>query len=638
MSAPLAFHPPALKVPLLVRLLRWSLLTLLGMGALAMLLLLALLGLQLALEDRIMPGVQVGSVNIGGMSPPRAAAAILETYGAAEKALYTFRDGERSWTATATELGLRLPVEALVESAYAIGHADDRRQSLRQQARAWFNGVQLPVTVHFDEASARAYLLGLSREIDRERRDATLSIDGYRVYIDGGIGGRRLDVGAALAALRADILAEAPTREIPLPIRESAARIGNVEAAAALAHTALSAPVQLIGTRPNGEMLAPWVVSLEQIRAGLSVTKRDDGSDLHFDVAVDLSALASYIRTLGPALSTAPTAGRFDFDPASGQLTATAASSGGRALQADATIAALEAAVFEPVNRRVGMVFEAIPPPYPAGVSAAELGISELVAEATTYFWGSWQNRRSNIALGASKLNGIILAPGEEFSFNRHLGEITEEAGYLEGSVILGGATVTGIGGGICQVSTTLFRAAFSGGFAITERNSHGYRVGYYEYAGAGPGLDAAIWQPDVDLRFQNNSPHHLLIESEFLPAQHALQFRIYSTRHWRTTIEPAVVRDIVPAPEDGYVVAADLAPGEVRQIDYSADGADVWVARNVYDTAGSLLQRDQIFTHYLPWQAVFEVAAGDLRLPADDEEEAAAGAGGIAPVGVVGA
>ena len=93
------------------------------------------------------------------------------------------------------------------------------------------------------------------------------------------------------------------------------------------------------------------------------------------------------------------------------------------------------------------------------------------MSEATTYFWGSWQNRRSNIALGAGKLNGIIVAPGEEFSFNTHLGDITPEAGYLEGSVILGGATVTGIGGGICQVSTTMFRAAFSGGYAISERN-----------------------------------------------------------------------------------------------------------------------------------------------------------------------
>ena len=279
------------------------------------------------------------------------------------------------------------------------------------------------------------------------------------------------------------------------------------------------------------------------------------------------------------------------------------------------------------MNRRVAMVFEVLPPRYPAGVTAAELGITELVSEATTYFWGSWQNRRSNIALGAGNLHGVIVAPGEEFSFNAHLGEITPENGYLEGSVILGGATVTGIGGGICQVSTTMFRAAFSGGYAITERNNHGYRVGYYEYAGAGPGLDAAIWQPEVDLRFQNNTPHHVLIESDFLPTQDAIQFRFYSTRHWHTVIENPIVREYVPAPEAAYVEAADLALGQVRQIDYSADGADVLVYRNIYDTDGSLVKRDQVFTHYLPWQAVFEVAPGDPRLLEDEEEVAEVGA-----------
>ena len=265
-------------------------------------------------------------------------------------------------------------------------------------------------------------------------------------------------------------------------------------------------------------------------------------------------------------------------------------------------------------------------------MTAAELGITELVAEATTYYWGSWQNRRSNIALGAGKLHGIIIAPGEEFSFNRHLGDITPEAGYLEGSVILGGATVTGIGGGICQVSTTMFRAAFSGGYAITERNSHGYRVGYYEYAGAGPGLDAAIWQPEVDLRFQNNSPHHLLIESSFLGAQDALQFRIYSSRHWRTVIESPIISDIVPAPAEKYVENSALVAGQIQQIDYSADGADVRVYRNVYAPDGSLAQRDQLFTHYSPWQAVFEVAPGDPRLIEEEEEETVDGE--IAPVG----
>ena len=121
------------------------------------------------------------------------------------------------------------------------------------------------------------------------------------------------------------------------------------------------------------------------------------------------------------------------------------------------------------------------------------------------------------------------------------------------------------------------------------------------------------------------------MIESSFLGAQDALQFRIYSTRHWNTVIESPIIREIVPVPEELYVENSDLYLGQIQQIDYSADGADVWVYRNVYATDGSLVKRDQAFTRYSPWQAVFEVAPGDPRLIEEEEEE---GEGEIAPVG----
>ncbi len=626
-------HPPLPRTPILIRLFRLAILIFVGIGLLAFSLAIALIGTQMSLQERIVPGVSVGQVDIGGLTLPDAAAALRERYGALEEVAYVFRDGQRFWTATAVELGLSLPAGALAERAFAIGHSADPRRNLRELASAWLEGAALPLTLEFDEGKARAFLQTLAGEINRERQDAQLRLDGIDVVVAPGLSGRRLDVDATLAGLSAAVLAQSGETEIALVIAESPPRQWNVMEAAALLETALSSPLQLIGSLPNGDLLAPWILTREQIIAGLRVTLAGEGDERLYDVSVDLGAYASYLRTLAPSLSKPSAEGRFDFDPATGQLTPITPASEGRLLDVDETIRRLEAAVFDPVNRRVVMYFETLQPRYPAGITAEELGITELVAEATTYYWGSWPNRRSNIALGAGKLHGIIIAPGEEFSFNQHLGDITPEAGYLEGSVILGGATVTGIGGGICQVSTTMFRAAFSGGYAITERNSHGYRVGYYEYAGAGPGLDAAIWQPDVDLRFQNNTPYHLLIESSFLGSKDALQFRIYSTPQWRTVLEPAIIRDIVPAPESAFVEAADLALGQTRQIDYSADGADVSVYRNVYDTAGNLIKRDQLFTHYSPWQAVFEVAPGDPRLADEDEAEK----DGIAPVGVTG-
>ncbi|MYE26982.1 MAG: hypothetical protein F4X87_07150 [Chloroflexi bacterium] len=620
-------HYPSPRTRWLVRLLRLAILTFMGISLLALVFAAGMLAYQIAIQDRVARGVRVADLDIGGLTRAEAAAALSQGFRHIEDAVYTFRDGGRAWTATAGDLGLSFPTEELVKRAYSIGRGEDSRRSLREQADAWFKGVNLPVTLKYDPSAARAFLKRLASAINVERRDASLRMDGVTVGIDPGETGRRLDIEKTLAALSRAMLSPDSEREIPLIIDASPPRQWNVAEAAAKIATALSTPLHLVGTDRNGALLTPWIISKEQIRSALEVALRADGEGRRYEVSLDLSAFERYLATLSPALSTPPVDGLFDFDPINRSLTALSSSSTGRKLNVEATMARLEAAIFDPLNRRVAMVFEPLTPRYHEGVTAAELGITELVAEATTYYWGSWQNRRTNIAIGAGALNGIIIAPGEEFSFNDHLGDITPEAGYLEGSVILGGATVTGIGGGICQVSTTMFRAAFSGGYAITERNSHGYRVGYYEYAGAGPGLDAAIWQPEIDLRFQNNTPHHLLIESSFLGAKDALQFRIYSTRHWRTVIESPIIRDIVPAPEDKYVEATDLYSGQIRQIDYAADGADVWVYRNIYDTAGNLVKRDQAYTRYQPWQAVFEVAPGDPRLAVeeeDDEEETA--------------
>ena len=620
---------PAPRAPWLVRLLRFAILAFMFLSLLALLLGAGALAYQIAIQDRIVPGIRVADVNLGGLTRAEAAAALADGYQHLEETRYLFRDGERSWSATARELGLNFPAEALAERAFSIGHGDDSRRSLREQAAAWFIGANLPATLEFDPLAARDFLGGLAAEIKRERRDASLWLDGAALRIDHGATGRQLNIDATLLTLSAAILSQNIAREIALVIDESPPRLWNVAEAAAMIETALSTPIHLVGTDRNGALLTPWVISPEQIRAALEVTLHAEGERRRYEVGLDLSALERYLATLSPALSKPAIDGLFDFDPQTGSLTALSPSAAGRQLNVEATIARLEAAIFDSDNRRVAMVFEHLTPRFHEGLTAAELGITELVSESTTYYWGSWPNRRSNIALGAGKLNGIIIAPGEEFSFNDYLGEISPEAGYLEGSVILGGATVTGIGGGICQVSTTMYRAAFGGGYAITERNSHGYRVGYYEYANAGPGLDAAIWQPEIDLRFQNNTPYHLLIESSFLGAKDALQFRIYSTRHWRTVIESAIVRDIVPAPDDKFVEAEDLYSGQIRQIDYAADGADVWVYRNVYDRAGNLVKRDQVFTRYQPWQAVYEVAPGDPRLEVEEDSEGESGAVG---------
>jgi vancomycin resistance protein YoaR len=201
-------------------------------------------------------------------------------------------------------------------------------------------------------------------------------------------------------------------------------------------------------------------------------------------------------------------------------------------------------------------------------------------------------------------LNGTIIKPGEVFSFNKAVGDISVFNGYRQAYVISGGKTVLGDGGGVCQVSTTLFRAALDAGLPIVERNPHAYRVSYYE-AETGPGIDAAIYTPNVDLKFKNDTPNHLLIQTYVDLQTNRLTFALYGTPDDReVSISKPVITSETPAPEPSYQDDPTLPKGEVKQVDFAASGANVYFTRTV--TKDGDTKTDKFSSNYRPWQAVY--------------------------------
>lgn len=232
-------------------------------------------------------------------------------------------------------------------------------------------------------------------------------------------------------------------------------------------------------------------------------------------------------------------------------------------------------------------------------------GIKELVAEGTSTFRGSIENRIYNVSLAASRINGILIEPGETFSFAKAVGDISSLTGYKQAYVIQNGRTVLGDGGGVCQVSTTLFRAALNAGLPITERNQHAYRVSYYEQDSS-PGVDAAVYVPSVDLKFKNDTGHWLLIQSRFNQADARLTFQIYGTNDGRTVeITKPVILSQSPAPEPLYQDDPTLPQGVVKQVDWAAAGAKVSFTRNVTRN-GKVILHDVFNSNYRPWQAIY--------------------------------
>ena len=169
-----------------------------------------------------------------------------------------------------------------------------------------------------------------------------------------------------------------------------------------------------------------------------------------------------------------------------------------------------------------------------------DLGIKELVARGTSSFKGSPKNRRHNIKVGVEKFKGVIIAPGQEFSFNKNLGPVEAENGFLPELVIKRTGTVPELGGGLCQVSSTTFRAAMNAGLPITQRKNHAYAVQYY----SPQGTDATIYPGVVDLKFINDTPAYILIWPHF-EDKDVLIFDFYGTKDNRqVTLEKPVVYD----------------------------------------------------------------------------------------------
>ncbi len=238
--------------------------------------------------------------------------------------------------------------------------------------------------------------------------------------------------------------------------------------------------------------------------------------------------------------------------------------------------------------------------------SANNFGIRQLIGNGYSEFAGSIQGRIHNVVLAASRLNGMLIKPGETFSFNNAIGDISAATGYQSAYIIKDGHTVLGDGGGVCQVSTTLFRAALDAGLPIVERHAHNYRVHYYEEGGYKPGLDATVFAPSVDLKFKNDTPAYILIQTHTDVYNLTLTFNLYGTTDGRKSeIYNQKMWGVTRPPPVLYQDDPTLPKGVVKQVDFEAWGANASFQYRV-TRDGQTLQDTTFVSNYRPWQAVY--------------------------------
>jgi vancomycin resistance protein YoaR len=375
----------------------------------------------------------------------------------------------------------------------------------------------------------------------------------------------------------------------------------------------LSQPVTFYFQEPLDDIdLSGVTLPREELARWLRVEQAPGANgQMENQIRVDENAARNWLAQFGAHIYRQPVNARYYFNDDTRELVLVSPHVDGRELDVEATLQRFTAQI-ETDNLAIPLVVKKITPLAHSGATAAELGITELITETTTWFYGSSDARKHNIARAAANFYGVVVAPGEEFSFNRYLGSISEADGYEVGLVIVGGRTLRGVGGGVCQVSTTIYQTAFWAGFPIVERWEHGYMVGYYN-DGEGPGMDATVFSPVVDFRFINNTPYHLLIENYYNEEFESLTFKFYSTSMGRRVEkEEPIFENVVPPPaEDVWEFDEEIPVGTVQQYDYATEGARVSVTRRVYNADDQLIEERTFVSNYIPWPNVYHYGPG---------------------------
>lgn len=578
------------------------------------------MGYRLVYLGRIFPGVTVAGIDVSGMKRDDAAVKIQVALTFPYTGRIVFRDGQNVLVETPAKLGMVLDPAATAQQAYDFGRKGGLFQTINDQLNAAQVGIALPPVIVFDQRVAYSFLQNLALQVNKPVVEASLVINGLEVSSRLGQVGRILNTEATLVYLHAQ-MQSFRDGEIPLVIQEQAPQVMDASAQAAAARNLLAAPLILSIPDAHTGDPGPWQIQPVDLAPMLQVGRFDPGSGAQYVVQIDHSLLQSLLENISKQVDRPEANARFTFDEQTSQLTPIQASVIGLQVDLPGSLNEIEKAVAAG-QQSAFLRINTTEPQVADTANGQQLGITQLIHSESTYFYGSSAARLKNIETAASQFRGLLVAPGETFSMGAHMGDVSLDSGYAEALIIYNGKTIKGVGGGVCQVSTTLFRTAFFAGFPIVERHAHAYRVYYYEQRPGGSnnpalsGLDATVYFPLVDFKFKNDTPYWLLMDTFFDRATYSLTWKFYSTSDGRTVQwDTSGPTNIVPAPPPVITLNPDLGPDEqLKHVDYPADGADVTINRMVMRD-GKIWFVDKFITQYQPWAEACEYGS-DIKDP----------------------
>ncbi len=618
---------------------------------------LTLVGLDAAIAaGRIHPGVRVDDISVGGMRVDSAADVLREEAGSRFEEPVTLTFEDRSWEVTAGAIGAAPEPVADAESAYRIGRRGSVWDRVSERASCWFEPTAIPLSVSSDPSATATVLDAIASEVETSPADAWVSVDGTQVVLHPAKVGVEIDRDQTTSALLRAFAEGGGSETLAVRLRPVAVSDADAQRAYEDALRMVSGPLELTYEDSS------WTIPPEDI-----------GSWIGFEKVPYEEAAAAYGSSEETDLATTGTAG----DPATdlvtettgtvtdgaGETSRTPEAAGSERMVLRATLLTEEVsrtvtpltegvgkpavdARFQPAGERVDIIpgeiglevdIETVShataraltseservvelrtrakQPELTTEDAEAMGIEVRLATYTTHYSSSNAPRVNNIHTLADSLDGAIVPPGEVFSFNRTAGKRTAEAGYQEAGTIVNGRLVPTLGGGICQVGTTFFNTVFFAGVEVVERYNHSFYISHYP-----TGRDATVSWGGPDLKFRNDTDHHLLIDASYTNSSVTISLYgtdagrevAYSTGSWTDVKPHPVVETEDPELDEGVRVVED---GGV-------DGRSIRVTRTV--TQGDTVVHEDVFvSRYNPKTEYVRVGTKPVE-PEPSEEETA--------------
>lgn len=610
---------------------KWERVAILVVSSFAALLLVAV-GTDAALSaGRVHPGVTVQGVDVGGLSPDDAGSRIQSELGRRLEETVTVVYEDHAWSLEASSVGAVVDASDAVRAAYQFGRRGDLWSRLKERAALWFSPQDVPAPASLDETMVAQFLDSVDEVVFVAPVDAEVSIEGTTPVLSPSSVGQSVDRERATQALsRAFVSGE---RTVDLPIRIVPAAVADEDAQDALevCRKFLSGPVTLNYESRSWsiepETIAGWVV-FEKVpfAQSLEVTEALEGETTPSPsaessapqepgrmVLVARLSAAEVSATVTPLVAdVGKPAKDAEFHVSSGVVTIEP-SEVGLGPDIPALVTELETALRKTGEERVAALRMRAVQPDLTTEEARAMGIQERIATFTTHFSSSNAPRVNNIQTLARALDGTLIPPGGVFSFNDVVGPRTAEKGYREAGTIVNGQIVPTLGGGICQVCTTLFNSVFLAGLPVEERSNHSFYISSYP-----TGRDATVSWGGPDFKFRNDTSAWILVATAYTSSSVTISLYgtdpgytvEYETGPW-TDIKPYTTKTIEdPELDEGIRV---VEQGGV-------DGRTVVVTRRVYKD-GRLVREDEFVSRYNPKQEIVRVGT---RPVASSEEETA--------------